>query len=194
MIHCSADQPEEITRVLRELNEVHVIATVHIFNLFLPLIQKGNAKKVIATTTGYTDNELTREYELYVAPFYTASKAAQNALVAKYHAQYAQDGILFLALAPGSVEVGQYGNRTLVIPEIRTCLYITDSYTMTTVTEEQQQKLAITGGKFMKYAPDFTGPITTEASIGLMLNVINNATVEKNGGDVLSQKGNKTWL
>ncbi|KAK0389598.1 hypothetical protein NLU13_3173 [Sarocladium strictum] len=165
-------QPQEITKTLRDVYEVHVISTVHVFNLFLPLIREGSAKKVIATTTGYADDALTRDYGLYVAPFYSASKAAQNTIVAKYHAQYADEGILFLALAPGSVDVGQFDS----------------------LTEEQQQKLAITGQKFMKYEPDFAGPITTEESIKLMLDVIKTATVEENGGDFLSQKGNKRWL
>lgn len=32
-------------------------------------------------------------------------------IVAKYHAQYKQDGILFLAVAPGVVDVGKYSQR-----------------------------------------------------------------------------------
>ena len=93
---------------MHEVFEVNVISTVHVFNLFLPLIQKGTAKKVIALSTGYADDTLTREFEISVAPFYSASKAAQNTIVAKYHAQYKKDGILFLSLAPGTVDVGKY--------------------------------------------------------------------------------------
>jgi hypothetical protein len=63
-----------------------------------------------------------------------------------------------------------------------------------TVTEEAMQKQGKMMGKFMQYAPDFKGPITTEESINLMLDVINNATIEKNGGDAISQYGNKQWL
>lgn len=50
-------------------------------------------------------------------------------------------------------------------------------------------------GKFMKYAPEFKGPITAELSIQLMLDVINKASVEKgDGGTFVSQFGNKQWL
>lgn len=65
---------------------------------------------------------------------------------------------------------------------------------MRAVTEEQMQKQAKMGEKFVQYTPDFKGPITPEESVNLMLDVINNATIEKNGGDAISQFGNKQWL
>ena len=104
----SGDDSENVAATLHELNDVHVIGTVFVFNTFLPLIHNGTAKKVIAITSGYSDMEPAREFGLDVAPFYSASKAAQNVIVAKYHAQYKDDGILFLAVAPGVVDVGQY--------------------------------------------------------------------------------------
>lgn len=55
-------------------------------------------------------------------------------------------------------------------------------------------KLGKTGEKFVKYAPHFAGPITVEESIKLMTGVIDNATIEKDGGDFVSQFGNKQWL
>ena len=48
--------------------------------------------------------------------------------------------------------------------------------------------------KFVKYAPHFKGPITPEESVKLMRETIINATVEKNGGDYISQHGDKMWL
>jgi NAD(P)-dependent dehydrogenase (short-subunit alcohol dehydrogenase family) len=109
----SGNRPELITQTVRDVFEVHVTGTVHLFNLFLPLIQKGNAKKIIATTSGHSADGPTREFHLEVAPLYAASKAAQNTIVAKYHAEFAPEGILFLAVAPGTVDVGQFGNRVL---------------------------------------------------------------------------------
>jgi hypothetical protein len=47
---------------------------------------------------------------------------------------------------------------------------------------------------FMKYQPNFGGPITPEQSVELMLKVVEKATVEKYGGSFVSQFGNKQWL
>ena len=47
---------------------------------------------------------------------------------------------------------------------------------------------------FMKYQPNFAGPITTEQSVELVLKVVEGATVEKYGGRFVSQFGNKQWL
>lgn len=106
-----------ITKTLRDVFEVHVIGTVHTVNSFLPLIKKGNAKRVAAITSGYADDVLTREYELDVAPFYSSSKSAQNTIIAKYHAQYKSEGILFLSVAPGTVEVGHYNSSKSSVPD-----------------------------------------------------------------------------
>jgi NAD(P)-dependent dehydrogenase (short-subunit alcohol dehydrogenase family) len=50
----------------------------------------------------------TNKYDVTPGSLYSASKAAINMLVAKYSAQYKKDGVLFLALCPGMVEVGHY--------------------------------------------------------------------------------------
>ncbi len=47
---------------------------------------------------------------------------------------------------------------------------------------------------FMKYQPNFKGPIAPEQSVELMLKVVESATVEKYGGKFVSQFGNKQWL
>jgi hypothetical protein len=49
-------------------------------------------------------------------------------------------------------------------------------------------------GKFMTYAPHFQGPATPEAAIKDVINVWENASVEKNGGAYLSHLGSKQWL
>lgn len=49
-------------------------------------------------------------------------------------------------------------------------------------------------GKFGAYAPHFKGPTTAEEAIKLMLNVIENASVEKDAGAYVSQYGNRQWL
>jgi NAD(P)-dependent dehydrogenase (short-subunit alcohol dehydrogenase family) len=88
-----------------------VIGTIHLINLFIPLILKGDKKKVITLSTGFADTELTARYNLPVAGPYSISKAAVNMAVAKFSAQYAEDGVLFIAISPGSVETGQFNER-----------------------------------------------------------------------------------
>ncbi|KAK4151563.1 NAD(P)-binding protein [Chaetomidium leptoderma] len=167
------DQPEMVTKTLRELFEVNVIGNVHLFNLFMPLIVKGQAKKVIAISTGLADTVLTNSYELTTGSLYATSKAALNMVVAKYNAQYKKAGVLFLALSPGFVDVGQYKD----------------------VTAEQMEGLSGTMAGFAAYAPHFKGPLTPEQSVTAVKSVIANASVEKgNGGDFLSHHGNKRWL
>lgn len=103
-----AAHPEEITKTSRELFEVNVIGNIHLFNLFMPLVLKGEAKKVITISSGFADPDLTRNYDIGTAPLYSVSKAAVNMVVAKFSAEYREEGVLFLALTPGTVDVGQY--------------------------------------------------------------------------------------
>jgi hypothetical protein len=51
--HPRGNHPDEVTQTLRGLFEVTVIANVHIINLFMPLIFKGRAKKVIMISSGF---------------------------------------------------------------------------------------------------------------------------------------------
>ena len=93
---------------MKEVFQINVIGNVHLFNLFLPLILKGQAKKIITLTSGFADMEWTNQWDLTPAPFYSMSKAAMNMITAKYSAQYKKDGVLCLSLSPGMVEVGLY--------------------------------------------------------------------------------------
>jgi NAD(P)-dependent dehydrogenase (short-subunit alcohol dehydrogenase family) len=92
--------------------KVNVVGNVHLFNLFLPLLQKGSVKKVIAISTGMADIELIRKYEIDIGGPYSISKAALNAAVAKYSAQYQKDGILFMSISPGLVDTGHHTDGT----------------------------------------------------------------------------------
>ena len=47
---------------------------------------------------------------------------------------------------------------------------------------------------FQDYAPNFQGPISPQQSVDMVLKVIDDASVEKNGGDYVSHYGNKQWL
>lgn len=188
----SADRPDELTKTMRDLFDINVIANVHLFNLYMPLVLKGQAKKVIAISSGFADTVFTNQFDVSPAALYSASKAALNMIVAKFSAQYKQDGVLFLAICPGMVEVGHYKNCKFLHPihaEMRNGL------TFIAATEEQLQGLGGLMAKFAEYAPNFKGPDTPEQSVTAIRSVIENASIEKgNGGDFLSHFGNKQWL
>jgi hypothetical protein len=63
------------------------------------------------------------------------------------------------------------------------------------VTEDQIKNAIARGGKFAKYAPNFTGRTTPTQSVNDMLTVINKASlVDGYGGCFISHLGTKRWL
>jgi NAD(P)-dependent dehydrogenase (short-subunit alcohol dehydrogenase family) len=78
----------------------------------MPLVLKGAVKKVIAISSGHADLDLINEFEVEASPLYAASKAAMNIIVAKFSVRYKKDGVLFVSLSPGVVEVGHFANGT----------------------------------------------------------------------------------
>ncbi|RYP59545.1 hypothetical protein DL769_008487 [Monosporascus sp. CRB-8-3] len=99
---------EEATKLFK----TNVIGNIHLYNIFMPLILKGQAKKVVAITSGQSDMETVRKFDLELAPLYAITKAGLNMLTAKFSAQYKKDGVLFLSICPGMVEVGHYADGT----------------------------------------------------------------------------------
>lgn len=73
---------------------------------------KGKVKKVVTISTGVADLDLTNNCEVDIGALYAASKAAMNMIVAKFNVQYKKDGVLFLSISPGLVEVGRYADGT----------------------------------------------------------------------------------
>lgn len=63
------------------------------------------------------------------------------------------------------------------------------------MTEEQKEKVAKLGSKFVNYAPHFTGPSTPADSAKAVLRVMNEASLEKgSSGALVSKFGNKQWM
>jgi NAD(P)-dependent dehydrogenase (short-subunit alcohol dehydrogenase family) len=110
LTNSSGKEPKTLEKDLMDCFRTNVVGQIHLLNLFLPLILKGRAKKVIALTSGFADDALTTKYDLEIAGPYSISKAALNTAVAKYSAELRKDGVLFLSLAPGFVETGQFVN------------------------------------------------------------------------------------
>ncbi|RJE22141.1 Short chain dehydrogenase [Aspergillus sclerotialis] len=167
------NQPEVLEQGLLECFKVNVIGNIHLFNLFTPLILKGQAKKVIAISSGQADLELIPKFSIDLAAAYSISKAGLNMAVAKFSAQYAKDGVLFMSICPGVVETGQF----------------------TSATEEQMKSLSGMFAKFVEYAPHFKGPSTPESAARDVISVMHKASVEKgDGGSFVSHFGNKQWI
>ena len=78
---------------------------------------KGNVKKVISLSSGHADLDFINNLEIEIGPVYSAAKAALNVIVAKFNAQYKKDGVLFMSISPGAVDVGQFANCTYPCPE-----------------------------------------------------------------------------
>lgn len=49
-------------------------------------------------------------------------------------------------------------------------------------------------GKFQTYAPHFERPLTVEESVNACIDVVDNATIERDGGQMVSHLGSKRWL
>ena len=118
------DTPKELENDLLDSFKINVVGNIHLFNLYLPLILKGSAKKVVALSTGMSDTDFVAKYDVVVAAPYSISKAAMNLAVAKYSAEYAKDGVLFLSISPGYVDTGNSSNREYSSPRQ---LYLTNT-------------------------------------------------------------------
>ncbi|KAI3329191.1 NAD(P)-binding protein [Xylariaceae sp. AK1471] len=166
-------KPQEFEADLQKAFNTNVVGTIHLFNVFLPLVLKSPIKKVVALSTGMADLEPINQFDLELAPGYAISKAALTVAVAKFSAQYKKQGVLFMSIAPGVIDVGQHNDAT----------------------PEQLQKMGGMFQKFVAYAPHFTGPDTLEVGIQKVISVIERASIEDGfGGSFVSQNGNKQWL
>lgn len=73
-------------------------------NALLPLVEKGQQKKIVYISSGIGDIATTRATEMPNLLGYAVSKAAGNILMAKYAVALKAKGILTLSLSPGWVE------------------------------------------------------------------------------------------
>ncbi|KAK2760404.1 hypothetical protein FQN54_002474 [Arachnomyces sp. PD_36] len=152
--------------------DVNVIGVLKTTFAFLPLIQKGKLKKVVAISSGMADIDLINEVKIPFSAPYAVSKAALSALVAKFHAAYADTGILFISLCPGLVDTAQ---RELSQKELQGI--------------QEMAKL------FAEYAPDFKGAFTADESAYNVLEAISRSSLKGgHGGTFLSHNGTRRWM
>ncbi|KAJ7829961.1 hypothetical protein B0H14DRAFT_3088024 [Mycena olivaceomarginata] len=162
--------PEAVEYDLLDNFKTNTIGVVHCTNAFIPLLKNGSTKKVLSVSSSIGDLELTLLGDVVAEPSYSISKAAINMVVAKYAAQYREEGFTFLAICPGMV-------RTSMVP-----------------TEDNAPgEMKMLAAALAKVAPDFKGPIAPEESVKMQLDVIYSWTPERSG-EFVSHFGNKQWL
>jgi len=167
--------PAALEKELMAACKTNVVGNAHLFNLFMPLILKGQQKKVIAISSGHADLDLISKYDIEVSGPYAVGKAATNAVVSKFSAEYAKDGVLFMSISPGVVETGQFNPAEM--------------------TEKDLQSASAVIAKFQKYAPHFQGPMAPEASVKHVISVYEKASLANgDGGSFVSHLGTKQWL
>lgn len=172
-IHKGEEKPSELEKDLTDSYNINVVGTIHLINLLLPLILAGSTKKVIALTTGLTDEDISRKYKVFTAAPYVISKLGLNGAINKYHGEFADRGVLFMAISPGLVDNGQFEG----------------------LNEKQGKRACEQGVQFATEYPHFKGPQTNEESVGQIMKVVSESSVEGgNGGTFVSHFGNKQWL
>ncbi|PWN86777.1 putative short-chain dehydrogenase, partial [Acaromyces ingoldii] len=104
---------EQLKDAIEKSVESNVLGTIHLTNTFLPLIEQGNEKKIIHTSTGLADTDVILGTEISGLVPYSASKAMMNAVVAKYGAELKPRGIHVVALSPGFVDTNPMPQEAL---------------------------------------------------------------------------------
>lgn len=176
---------------LNEMFQTNVVGNIRLFNLFLPLIKNGKTKKVVTISSGMTDEKLAVQYEIWEGALYSITKSATNMVTVKFQAEFKKEGIIFMGVCPGNVDTGHHDNRKYAVREAYYRILIS---AICTVTPDNLQKLMAMSGKFVAYAPHFRGMATTDEAACDVLSVIHKATMEANGGKLVSHLGNKQWL
>ncbi|KAH8553727.1 hypothetical protein BGW37DRAFT_269518 [Umbelopsis sp. PMI_123] len=161
---------------IKENFEVNAISGVITTNVFLPLLRKGKAKKIILISSALGDIDFTRTSEFPYAAPYGIAKVAVNFIVQKYAVELAEEGFVVIALSPGVVDVSS--TKEGGPPQL---------------TEEEMKFWAAADKHFRKAAPNWDGkPLAVQDSVSKQLKVIGSLS-PKDAGKMLSQNGNNVW-
>lgn len=109
-INKRGEKPKRLEQDLVDSFRTNVVGNVHLFNLALPLVLRGHAKKVVTVSSGMADLDFISKSGIEVGAPYSISKAALNTAVAKFSAEHSHQGILFFSISPGVIDTGLYDN------------------------------------------------------------------------------------
>ncbi|KAF1822725.1 NAD(P)-binding protein [Dissoconium aciculare CBS 342.82] len=103
---------------LLESLQVNVLGIHWVTRTFLPLLEKGQLKKVANISTTLGSIAFAPTFTWASCPAYKISKAALNSLTVQYSLDHAKDGFTFVAISPGwlKTELGG-GDMADLLPE-----------------------------------------------------------------------------
>lgn len=88
----------------------NVTSTHLVSSAFLPLLKRGQLKKVANISTTLGSITMAPKYSIFPVPAYKVAKAALNMLTVQYGQSFAKDGFTFLTISPGWVKTDLGGD------------------------------------------------------------------------------------
>ena len=137
-------------------------------------------KKCIIITSTLGSPRFTVDTKFTRAPGYSISKAASNLAVAKYAAQFKEEGIVFLSISPGLVRT-KAGCELL---SFRSSSSVLRGALYRSAKEEVDAFYAAQEKQIRSMYPKFEGAITPEHSAQDQIDLIHRITIEQTGGFV----------
>lgn len=135
-------------------------------NAFLPLIEKGELKKIAHITSSMANTDVILGTGIAYGLAYSIAKAGMNVQIAKYAAELAPKGIKTVAICPGWVDTWEEGPKPPQVVEA----------------------LKVMLAQFQKIEPELKGQISVEQSVAEQLRVIEALDAAKSGTVIQSKK------
>ncbi|KAH8703869.1 hypothetical protein BGW36DRAFT_288702 [Talaromyces proteolyticus] len=164
---------ELLHKAFKDTLDTSVFGAIMVTNAFLPLVRRGNEKKIVHISSGMAEIDLIKKTGISYGVAYSAGKAALNVIVAKYAAELAPESIKVLALSPGWVDT--YEGPIPIPRELRDA------------TEKMLQE-------FQKVEPNLKGQLSKEESVRDQIDVIQNKLDMSLSGAFVSHHGNSHWF
>ncbi|CRG88458.1 hypothetical protein PISL3812_05488 [Talaromyces islandicus] len=116
---------------LAETFNMNVVSVHNVTRAFLPMLVKGETKKVFNISTSVGSIAQANRYMHLLVPSYKITKAALNMLTKQYALEFADAGFTFVALSPGwlQTDMGGEGADLPVDIGVRATLHIVHSKT-----------------------------------------------------------------
>ncbi|KAK7046567.1 NAD(P)-binding protein [Favolaschia claudopus] len=164
--------PEALENDLLANIKANTISVAHSTNAFLPLLKNGSSKKVLTVSSGAGNVNVTLKTDVAAQVGYSVAKAAMNMVVAKFAAQYRDDGFVFLSICPGMVDT----SATKTSPP----------------TPGELEEYKMLGKSFSKIEGTPPPPLSTEEAVKGLMKVFDSWPIERSGMSV-SRHGSEVW-
>lgn len=159
-------------------------------NAFLPLIEKGDVKKIahITSSMANTDTILVGGVDYGLA--YSIAKAGMNVQIAKYAVELAPKGIKTVAICPGWVDTWD-GKNFSFFPLFFLASKVVFANSIVDKTGPKPPQLVeaikVMLTQFQKIDPDIKGQISVEQSVAEQLRVIEALDAARSGTTIRSK-------